>query len=375
MKFPAWTTAAATLPLMLAACGQSATPSQQQAQAQAPAQERTSPPTPPLPDVHPQPLDVPPIQASASPLAQAIDKAAWTPKLPRGEATRNALIRAEVLLSRAHFSPGVIDGQDGGNLKVALAAYERANGLPEDGKLDADVWQKLATDTAPVVTDYVITDADVAGPFVEAIPKDYVEMAKLPRLAYTSPIEALAEKFHMDEALLKALNPGANFGVAGTTIVVAAPGPDVLPAPVTLVEVDKARNQVRAFGADGALLASYPATVGSTDMPTPAGEWKVTGVSNDPDWRYDPAKLHFGDRTVGKLDIKPGPNNPVGAVWIALSAPTYGIHGAPEPRLVGKTASHGCVRLTNWDARQLGSAVGKATKVVFLGAEPARAKA
>jgi lipoprotein-anchoring transpeptidase ErfK/SrfK len=319
----------------------------------------------PAPDVHPAPLNPPPIDASTSPAAQAIDAAQFGPP------SRDLLVRAEVLLSRAHFSPGVIDGRDGENLKNAVAAYERAHGLPEDGMLDADVWSRLTQDPAPAMTDYVITAADVAGPFVEAIPKDYAEMAKLDRLAYTSPLEALAEKFHMDQALLQALNPDADFGAPGTRIVVAAVRPEKLPGAVSLVEVDKARNQVRAYGSGGELLASYPATVGSSDMPTPSGTVRVTAVANDPDWRYDPSKLHFGDRSVGKLDIKPGPNNPVGAVWIALSKPTYGIHGAPEPKLVGKTASHGCVRLTNWDAKQLAAAVSKGTKVVFVGEEAA----
>lgn len=332
-----------------------------QEQAQAPAQ----PPAPAAPQ----------IVASSSPLAQAIDRAAFSAQPLPPDAHRAMLIRAQVLLSRAHFSPGVIDGADGENLMNAVAAFERARGLPEDGRLDAEVWALLVRDTRPVVTDYVITEADVAGPFTEEIPTDYEEMAELDALGFTSPREALAEKFHMDESLLAALNPDADFSVAGTRIVVAAPGPETLPAPVTLVEVDKSRNQVRAYGADGALLASYPATVGSSDMPTPDGEWAVNLVAYDPHWNYDPDKLNFGDKSAGKLDIKPGPNNPVGAVWIDLTKETYGIHGAPEPRLVGKTASHGCVRLTNWDARQLGGAVKKGTRVVFTGSErPAKAK-
>ena len=345
--------------LALAACGEPAPGGKtQEAKAALPA-----------PAVTTAPLAVPPIEPSASPLAQAIDKAEFSPQPQSPTATRDMLIRAEVLLSRAHFSPGVIDGRDGGNLKNAVSAYERANNMPEDGKLDSDLWKLLVADTAPSVTDYVITDADVAGPYTEAIPKDYTEMAKLDRLTYTSPAEMLAERYHMDEALLRVLNPDANFGVAGTRIVVAAPGPDTLPAAVTLVEVDKARNQVRAYSADNRLVASYPATVGSSDMPTPAGTWAVNSVTNDPHWNYDPKKLNFGDKSAGKLDIKPGPNNPVGATWIDLTKDTYGIHGAPEPKLVGKTASHGCVRLTNWDARQLGSAVTKGTKVVFVGEE------
>ena len=217
--------------------------------------------------------------------------------------------------------------------------------------------------------DYTIIAEDVAGPFTASIPTDPEAMSKLPRLGYASPAELLAEKFHMDEAFLKRLNPGADFGVAGTKIVVAALGPDRLPAPVARIEVDKAQRQVRAYGADETLLAVYPATVGSTDRPAPDGVWAVKGVSRDPTYEFDPSRLTFGKPGYGKLTIKPGPNNPVGSTWIALSAPTYGIHGAPDPRLVGKVASHGCVRLTNWDARQLADAVKPGVKVAFLGVE------
>ena len=348
--------------LTLSACGETA-----------PGQQAANPPQP-APAL---PAAPPPVTPSSSPIAQAVDNAQFAPgQAMAPEAQRAVLIRAQVLLDRAHFSPGVIDGADGDNFRNAVAAFERAKSLPEDGVLDPQVWALLTKDTQPVLTDYVITQADVAGPFVGAIPKDYREMAKLDELGFTTPLEALAEKFHMDEALLSSLNPGADFGKAGARIVVTAPGPETLGAEVTRVEVDKARNQVRAYGADGALLASYPATVGSSDMPTPNGEWEVLRVAHDPTWNYDPKKLNFGDKSAGKLDIKAGPNNPVGSTWIDISKETYGIHGAPEPRLVGKTSSHGCVRLTNWDARQLGSAVKTGAKVVFMGSEdPAKTRA
>jgi lipoprotein-anchoring transpeptidase ErfK/SrfK len=283
------------------------------------------------------------------------------------------LIRAEVLLDRAHVSPGVIDGKDGENVSNAVAAYERANGFAPDGKLDAEVWAKLTADTGPVLIDYVITDADVAGPYTPEIPKKYEDMARLDRLGYTSPLEALAERFHMDEGLLRALNPDADFTVAGTKIVVAAVSPQTLPAKVARIEVDKAMKQVRAYDAAGRQLAAYPATVGSADMPTPSGDLLVRTIAPAPTWTYDPSKLHFGNAKAGKLTLKAGPNNPVGAVWIDLSRDTYGIHGAPDPKLVGKTASHGCVRLTNWDAIQLSKSVQKGTKVVFI--EPGGAAA
>lgn len=328
--------------------------------------QNSAPPATSMPTAAAPALDIPPAP-SAAPVAQAVDKAVFSPGAITPQARRDMLIRAQVLLDRAQFSPGVIDGQDGENVKNAIAAYERANGLPEDGLLDAEVWAKLTADTGPILVDYTITAEDAAGPYTPTIPKDYADMAKLDRLGFSGPLEALAERFHMDAALLTALNPGADFAAAGAKIVVTYPARQALPAKVATIEVDKARKQVRAYDAAHTLLAAYPATVGSADLPTPSGELAVRTIAPAPTWTYDPAKLNFGDRKAGKLTIKAGPNNPVGAVWIDLSKDTYGIHGAPEPRLVGKSASHGCVRLTNWDAVQLSKAVEKGTRVVFLG--------
>lgn len=318
------------------------------------------------PSVQVAPPVLPP-QPSTSPLAQAVNRAVWAEAPGSPAAQRDIMLRAQVLLDRAHVSPGVIDGQEGENVKNAIAAYERANGLPEDGLLDAEVWAKLTADAGPVLTDYVISAQDVAGPFTPVIPKDYAELARLDGVRFTGPLEALAERFHMDAPLLQALNPGADFSAAGTKIVVAAPSRSELPAKVARIEVDKARKQVRAYDAAGKLQAAYPATVGSDDLPTPEGEWAVRTVAPSPTYTYDPSRLNFGNKKAGKLTIQAGPNNPVGAVWIDLTKDTYGIHGAPEPRLVGKVASHGCVRLTNWDAQQLAKAVEKGTKVIFMG--------
>lgn len=311
-------------------------------------------------------LDLPPTAPSASPLAQPVNAADWVAAPPTPQAARDQMIRLQILLDRAHVSPGVIDGKPGENVRNAIAAFERANDLPPDGEADAEVWAKLTQDKGPALTDYVITEADASGPYLAAIPKDYAGMARLERLSYTSPVEALAERFHMDQALLLALNPGADFAAPGTRIVVAAVGPQALPAKVARIDVDKSLKQVRAYDASGRQLAAYPATIGSADLPTPSGEWAVRTVASAPTWTYDPKRLSFGDRAGGKLTVKAGPNNPVGAVWIDLTKDTYGIHGAPEPRLVGKTASHGCVRLTNWDAQQLASSVEKGAKVVFI---------
>jgi lipoprotein-anchoring transpeptidase ErfK/SrfK len=325
------------------------------------------------PDLNLALIDMSPIAGSAAVTAQPILTADWRTVGATPEARRNALIRAEVLLSRAHFSPGVIDGQDGGNLKNAIAAYETANQLPADGKMNEPVWSALGKDPRPALTDYVITAEDVQGPFLSTVPKDMAEMAKLPALSFTGPVQELAQRFHMDEGLLKALNPGADFSAAGTSIVVAAVGPEKLAMPVTRIEVDKTLRQVRAYGAADILLAVYPATVGSAERPAPSGDWAVRAVASNPTYTFDPSRLTFGKASEGKLTIKPGPNNPVGSTWIDLTKDTYGIHGTPDPRMVGKAASHGCVRLTNWDVRQLSLSVKKGTKVDFVGGETSKA--
>ena len=234
-----------------------------------------------------------------------------------------------------------------------------------DGELDAAVFQRLTSgDSRPVLMDYTITEADVAGPFIGSVPQDLADMAELETVGYTDPLEALAEKFHMSEALLEALNPDVDFGRAGQTIVVASTGQPALNGKVASIVVDKAESSVRAFDADGKLLAFYPATIGSGQTPSPSGTWTVRAVAPRPNYTYDPSRVSYGDGG-SKVVVPPGPNNPVGAVWIDLSKDTYGIHGTPDPAEIGKTASSGCVRLTNWDAEQLAEAVEQGVEVRF----------
>jgi lipoprotein-anchoring transpeptidase ErfK/SrfK len=275
------------------------------------------------------------------------------------------LVRIQVLLDRAHFSPGVIDGYDGENVRKAVSAYQHANNLPVNGLADEALLTRLEqADASPALVAYVLTAEDVAGPYVD-VPEGLEAMAQLDRVGYESAAEAIAEKFHMDEDLLRTLNPSVDFATAGAEIVVANGGGE-LTATVASVQVDIDEGAVRAFDASNQLVAYYPASIGSGDAPAPVGEHTVRGVAFDPTYRYDPARLPtFGQRSHGALDIPAGPNNPVGAVWIALSAETYGIHGAPNPAQVSKTQSHGCIRLTNWDATELGHAVSVGVPVTI----------
>ena len=275
-----------------------------------------------------------------------------------------AVLAAQVMLDHSGHSPGVIDGIMGGNTRRAITAFQRANGMTADGQLSPALLEKLrGAYSGNLLQRYTITAEDVAGPFVQ-IPDGMEEQARLEALAYESPAEGIAEKFHMAQSFLKALNPGADFGSAGSEITVVVPGKDKLAAEVARIEVDKAASALRAFNADGALVATYPATIGSGTFPSPSGSMEVRAVAPAPTYHFDPEGRSWGPDE--KLTIAAGPNNPVGGTWIDLTKEGYGIHGTPEPKLIGKTSSHGCVRLTNWDAEELAKAVSAGTKVEFV---------
>ncbi|MCC8978803.1 L,D-transpeptidase family protein [Bradyrhizobium acaciae] len=300
--------------------------------------------------------------------AAAINDAAAPPaKLPGRQQINASIAKLEILLDRAHFSPGEIDGELGENAQKALTAFATANGLSFDKAVTPDLWTRLtsASEGAAIVN-YTIVDADVKGPFLAKVPVKMESMKSLPALNYTSPREALAEKFHMSEALLQALNPGRKFDKAGETIAVANVLDVAKPPAIARLEVDKTRQTLSAFDAAGKLLAFYPATVGSAEKPTPTGTLKVTAVNKNPTYRYNPKYKFKGVKSNKPFTIRPGPNNPVGVVWINLSGEGYGIHGTGNPGLVSKAASHGCVRLTNWDALRVAAGVAKGTPVTFV---------
>ncbi len=272
--------------------------------------------------------------------------------------------RIQVLLDRFGISPGVIDGRMGDNVNKAISAYRDMTGEALRTYDKEFIAAKLAETGGDAFTVYEITPADVAGPYVASVPEDYSQKARLDRLSFTSVPEALAERFHMDEKYLRALNPGVSFDRPGTRIRVVNPGAPKA-GEVARIVADKGRKQVRAYGANGRLLSVYPATIGSAATPSPTGTHTVERIALDPEYTYNP-RINFqqGDNTK-VLTIPPGPNGPVGTVWIALSKPTYGIHGTPEPSKIGKTESNGCIRLTNWDAQELAKMVKRGVTVEF----------
>ena len=271
------------------------------------------------------------------------------------KAQGSAVVRVQILLDRANFSVGEIDGRSGANFERALRGFQESRKLPASGIVDAETWKMLNVDTAPALMEYTIVEADIAGPFT-AIPKDMMEQAKLEKMNYENPLEGLGEKHHSSPALLMALNPGKQFDKAGEVIIV----PNViteLAVKAGKIEVSKSLGTVSAFDASGNLIAQYPATSGSEHDPLPVGTWKVNGVSKSPVFHYNPKLFWDADPSHSKAKLQPGPNNPVGLVWIDLSKDHYGIHGTPGPSKVGHTQSHGCIRLTNWDAMELAAMV------------------
>lgn len=319
-----------------------------------------------------------PAPAAQAPAAQ--DPVAQFPATSPAPAGVLETLQLQVMLDRAGFSPGAIDGEIGANTKKALARYRQQH-----------------PDSSPAIeplTTYAITQDDVAGPFAPAIPVDLPDQASLTALSYTSPLEALAERFHSTPALLKRLNPGAQFaageeiqvpnveplvapvarpamaptgtsGRNGSASSSANPVNTVLERPDVVVTVSKHDSALTVKDAAGRVIFYAPVTTGSEHDPLPIGEWKVKGVQFNPVFHYNPDLFWDADPSHAKAKIPAGPNNPVGLVWIDLDKDHYGIHGTPEPSAIGRTESHGCVRLTNWDALKLAGMVKPGTAVIF----------
>jgi lipoprotein-anchoring transpeptidase ErfK/SrfK len=334
-------------------------------------------------------------------------------KFPAKIPTRGALpLQLEILLDRAGFSPGIIDGTWGANAAKALAWFKVANGMDSTGasgmsdttamtdttsaktktakkttskqttpkqtttanaklaSLDQATYQKLvqAGQSTPLITTYQVTADDVKGPFVQ-VPDNVYQQAKLDCLCYSSPGEALAEKFHTSEQMLKQLNPKIDFKTiaAGTSIQV--PNVAQISPPtgggVAKLVISKKGYWTHAVDASGKVIAHFPSTLGAGYDPSPTGDFKVTGISRNPSFNYQPTLMAEVPDTKPTAKLKPGPNSPVGVVWMSLSKPHYGIHGTAHPETIGYANSHGCVRLTNWDAEELASMIKAGIPVQF----------
>jgi lipoprotein-anchoring transpeptidase ErfK/SrfK len=299
----------------------------------------------------------------------------------------SSLIKLQILLDRAGFSSGQIDGSAGSNVRKAISAFQDARGLPQAGRSDEATLQALANvELSEPLVSYTISVQDAAGPFTETIPESVMEQAKLPQLGYTSILEELGEKFHCTPGLLKKFNPESQF-LEGDIIL--APNLFNLPDDAqtqynsaatvkkgklktkrnhtsgsTIIVTEKTADVVLK-NANGEVIFYAPATVGSEHDRLPIGGWKVTAVHKNPIFSYNPELFWDADPTNSKVKLAAGPNNPVGSVWIGLNTPSYGLHGTPEPNKIGHSESHGCIRMTNWDALRLASLIQVGTKVIF----------
>ena len=284
---------------------------------------------------------------------------------PTNQSVR-ANIAWQVALERVRFSPGIIDGSIGKKTETATREFQRVRGLPTTGKLDAATRGALGVDVESAVTDYTVTPADLAQ--VGPVPTDWLEKSKLAKLKYESLDAALAEKFHCSRGLLARLNPTRNIAQlrTGDTIQVPNIGASGASTPGEQVEINLPEKIVRVLDREKRLVALFHCSIAKDKENLPSGQSKVVVVSKNPDYTFDPRMWPEVKNVDRKLTIPPGPRNPVGLCWIGLAVPGVGIHGSPAPEMIGKTGSHGCFRLTNWDALRLSGMVRIGTPVRFV---------
>ena len=307
---------------------------------------------------------------------------------PKTAAIDRNVLHVQVILDMLGFGPGVLDGKGGQSLVAALKGFQEAKGLPKTGKPDAWTLQALYQYRQKRPTVQVKLDqAMMAGPYVNPLPKDYALQAKLPALAYRRPMEKLAEMFHTTPATLVALNPGVTQITVGSKIVVPNAVPSSRDYAASLsadwkatlttlnvdanqpkgdhIVVDKSDGVLRVMDANDRLIAQFSATMGSEHDPLPLGMWKIYGADYNPKFKYNPDLFWDAKKGDDKQMLPAGPNGPVGVVWMDLSKEHYGIHGTPNPETIGRSESHGCIRLTNWDAARVAMMIKPGIRAVF----------
>lgn len=298
---------------------------------------------------------------TANPYAAEVERATAVSIGPGSSGAR--VLRAQILLACERFSPGEIDGRYGDDLVIAIKGYQETHDLKATGTIDAAMWKLLDAHKGALLISYTITAADVKGPFAP-IPPTAAEQSKLKWMGFETAEEELGEKFQMSPKLLAQLNPGKKFNVAGERITVT--NIRLTPARhASRVVVSKSQRTVTAYGAGKLILAQYPATIGGAHDPLPIGTWKIIGIVRMPWFHWDPVHYWNVDPDKAPENLPPGPNNPAGLVWIALSKAHYGIHGTSDPGHVHYGESYGCVRLTNWDASDLARMVTPGTPAIL----------
>jgi len=299
-----------------------------------------------------------------------------------------AIFQAQVQLDRAGFAPGIIDGRKGRFFVMALKGFQEARGLEQSGVLDAASRKALAGERAPTLIRMVLKAKALEASFTPDIPSRIVDQATLPFLGYRNLVEKLSERFHTSSDILIRLNPGLKAPRAGMELLL----PGLLPSDRTYepglparwrdvladlnisasqpraakIVVSKSQSVLRVYDAQDRLIAQFPATTGSDHDPLPLGKWMIRTIAFMPTYHYNPDLFWDADSSDQKAQLSEGPNNPVGVVWIDLNKPHYGIHGTPEPTLIGRSQSHGCIRLSNWDAARLAQMLRADTPAEFV---------